>query len=137
MKKILTAILVTFCLATTASAATLGSSVIDLGAGDISPGGSFTLSLEKLVSGITYDISCEILNPATNNIIMGIMPTPFLEQLNGIAISGNPNLHPSVNFLILQHINSNTIFDNLITFTNSDQEAILGVIDCSATAVAP
>lgn len=127
------ALVLTSSLINVVSAASL-SSAITLASGSIEPTKNLTFSLEKLISGIVYDVTCKISNPNAEIVTIGFTG-PYMYynvSLNDARMDRQGNLQIGNNTLFIGSVHRST--SDSFTITNADQTNVIDVSSCEAVA---
>ncbi len=116
----------------------LASSTITLKGGNIPPAQRLKIPLNVLVPNIYYELTCKIINPNTDKVIIATSSDDTLGgfgyrgKLNGQDFLHQASLNPEENTLYLYTITS---FSPHLILINADQEESIFVESCLAVAL--
>ncbi len=103
--------------------------------GVINPTGSFIIPLNKLVSGISYDLICKIENKTNDKITFSIFPYYSWQYLDGKYFQYQTALPSGKHELKIEYVGRSDDYPTAtIKITNADQDSPIIVEGCKATA---
>lgn len=103
--------------------------------GVINPTGSFIIPLNKLVSGISYNLICNFENKSEDKITFSIFPYYSWQYLDGKYFQNQTALPSGKHELKIEYVGRSDDYPTAtIKITNADQDFPIIVEGCKATA---